>query len=57
MGKSRACTGKKAFKYRRQADDFAWSLRRKFLDTASPYKCKHCGAWHVGHARGLQRFR
>lgn len=57
MSKLRECGQKKAFRYKREAEKFAFYLKRQYLDTAHVYRCRHCSMYHLGHAKGLRRFR
>jgi hypothetical protein len=57
--KMRACTGKRA--HQRQRDATA-HLRHLVSAGALPhrlrtYRCRHCGAWHVGHWNQRGRHR
>lgn len=52
----RDCRGKRKHPDRQSAIAARESLIRKrfaFRDTMRVYKCPHCGAWHLGHRRGL----
>ena len=54
--KSRSCTGKVRFT-REQAEGQAFSTNRS-EETAwgrRAYRCKFCGAWHVGRKRPARR--
>lgn len=46
----RSCEGKVAHASREAADQAARVLRRQG-DVVRPYRCGHCGAWHIGHRR------
>lgn len=53
--KRRSCKHKRAHKTREEANAALASVIRN--RHASPYymhvyKCRHCGAWHVGHKLG-----
>lgn len=57
MSRARECGQKKAFRYKKEADRFQLMLKRRYFDHAHVYKCGHCGLYHLGHSRGLRRFR
>ncbi len=40
-----------------EAQKMAKSLRKKRGSKTKPYKCPHCGAWHIGHNRPPERRR
>jgi hypothetical protein len=46
----RGCTGKTAFATWAQADERARRMRQNHEDGCyvEPYRCKHCGRFHVG---------
>jgi hypothetical protein len=46
------CTGKRCFARFGQADRTASRMNRRDGDAhLEPYKCRHCGKFHVGEAR------
>lgn len=48
-----ACTGKSPFATQRQAARVAERMMRKSETTAVPYRCPHCGAWHIAGRSAL----
>lgn len=47
-----SCTGKIAFDSPALAREVAQRSRRKHHAAVQPYRCKHCGKWHVGDHQG-----
>lgn len=47
--KNRSCAGKKAYPTKRLAKAAAVAARRERFGRYVSYKCKHCGANHIGH--------
>lgn len=53
MSKARECGAKQRHDTKAAAEAHVWSLvkagtRRSRMQV---YRCRHCGAWHVGHKR------
>lgn len=43
-----ACEGKSSFPSFSQARKAARRMRRRHASALAPYRCKHCGGWHIG---------
>lgn len=50
--KGRSCTGKAQYTRKEAA-----RVARRRLGRYSSYRCKFCGAWHVGHSGAKKRKR
>ena len=42
------CVGKQVFRTKKLADQVAARMRASRTSALSPYKCQHCGEWHIG---------
>lgn len=51
MTRAKACTGKQRHPDKATAEGHRFSLIRRGASSVQfvAYKCKFCGAWHVGH--------
>lgn len=55
--KARSCTGKATHESRTQALGHIHALARHgaAFTRYDAYRCRHCGAWHIGHRRNVKR--
>lgn len=49
------CTGKAVFESPVLAREVAQRSRKRNCNNAQPYKCVHCGKWHIGESQGDKR--
>jgi hypothetical protein len=47
--------GKKAYLSYSHAANDARTVRKSYGEAESVYRCRRCGAWHVGHTERLAR--
>lgn len=57
MSRARECGAKQRHATKAKAEEHLWSLVRNGTRRArmAVYHCKHCGEWHVGHAKRGRR--
>lgn len=48
------CSSAKACYTAQQAKRKAQSASRRYSQAMTAYRCKDCGAWHIGHPAGLK---
>lgn len=51
FAKMRECDGKDQLKEQEAKNRAASIKRREKRSEVEAYQCKHCGHWHIGHAR------
>lgn len=50
-----SCVGKVPFESAVLAREVAQRSRKRHCNNVQPYKCQHCGKWHIGERQGGKR--
>ena len=54
VAQRRGCMGKQRYPSKRMAMATARLIHERHSDWMSPYRCKLCGKWHLGHSRARE---